>query len=56
MERINYPVTPFDDSLFHISNVLNNFEHARCGKLKTEFHVRLIAHTYRPSFENITDI
>lgn len=39
MEYINYLVTSLDGSLSHTSNVLDNFEHTKCGKLlQTEFH------------------
>ncbi|XP_018395628.1 PREDICTED: carotenoid isomerooxygenase [Cyphomyrmex costatus] len=38
MEYVNYLVTSFNDSLFHTPNVLDNFEHAKCGKLKSEFY------------------
>lgn len=39
MEYVNYLVTPLDGSLSHTSNVLDNFEHTKCGKLlQTEFH------------------
>lgn len=42
MEYINYLVTSFGESLSHTSNVLDNFEHTKCGKLlQTEFHVSL---------------
>ncbi|GAB1862600.1 Beta,beta-carotene 15,15'-monooxygenase [Camponotus japonicus] len=39
MEYVNNPITPLDESLSHMSNVLDNFEHTKCGKLlQTEFH------------------
>jgi len=42
MEYVNNPITPLDESLSHMSNVLDNFEHTKCGKLlQTEFHVSL---------------
>ncbi|XP_071651429.1 carotenoid isomerooxygenase isoform X2 [Temnothorax longispinosus] len=37
MECVNL-VTSSNESLSHTSNVLNNFEHAKCGKLKSKFH------------------
>lgn len=39
MEYVNYFLTSFDGSLLHTSNVLDNFEHSKTGKLKSEFHV-----------------
>ncbi|XP_067214323.1 carotenoid isomerooxygenase [Linepithema humile] len=39
MECANCLVTPFKKSLSHTSNVLDNFEHTKCGKLlKPEVH------------------
>ncbi|CAL1686950.1 unnamed protein product [Lasius platythorax] len=39
MDCINCLVTPLDGSLSHTSNVLDNFEYTKCGKLlQTEFH------------------
>ncbi|XP_025269760.1 carotenoid isomerooxygenase-like [Camponotus floridanus] len=39
MECVNNLITQLDGSLSHTSNVLDNFEHTKCGKLlQTEFH------------------
>ncbi|EFN69094.1 Beta,beta-carotene 15,15'-monooxygenase [Camponotus floridanus] len=42
MECVNNLITQLDGSLSHTSNVLDNFEHTKCGKLlQTEFHVNI---------------
>lgn len=42
MEYINYLITLLRGSLSNTSNVLDNFEHKKCGKLlQTAFHVSL---------------
>lgn len=46
MEYVNYLITSFNGSLSHASNVLDNFEHAKCGKLKSEFHVSLLVSSF----------
>lgn len=46
MEYVNYLLTPTDESL-RIANVLDNFEHAKCGKLlKSEVYVSLSKRTF----------